>query len=116
MKNEEINRKSFFTLRDNFIDLTIQVEKEIIRIMRENELTELELRHRVLHLVKDGDIGYDVLKLNSIKIVNECGLDILHFRWDNDNEFYSSDEYIDNINWIELFYEVLESIESGVLD
>ena len=108
MKNEEVNRKSFFTLRDKFIDLTIQVEKEIIRIMRENELTELELRHRVLHLVKDG-----VLKLNSIKIVNECGLDILHFRWDNDNEFYSSE---DNINWIELFYEVLESIESGVLD
>ena len=36
MKNEEVNRKSFFTLRDNFIDLTIQVEKEIIRIMKEN--------------------------------------------------------------------------------
>lgn len=109
MKNEEVNRKSFFTLRDNFIDLTIQVEKEIIRIMRENELTELELKHRILHLVKDGVIG----KLNSIKIVNECGLDLLHFRWDNDNAFYSNE---DNINWIELFYEVLESIESGVLD
>ena len=113
MKNEKVKRKSFFTLRDNFIDLTIQVEKEIIRIMKENELAELELRHRVLHLVKDENIGYDVLKLNSIKIVNECGLDILHFRWDNDNAFYSNE---DNINWIELFYEVLESIESGVLD
>jgi hypothetical protein len=109
MKNEEVNRKSFFTLRDNFIDLTIQVEKEIIRIMRENDLVELELGHRILHLVKDGVIG----KLNSIKIVNECGLDLLHFRWDNDNEFYSSE---DNINWIELLYEVLESIEYGVLD
>lgn len=110
MKNEEVNRKSFFTLRDNFIDLTIQVEKEIIRIMKENGYTELFLTHSIKTIFND-----EIVNIKSIMFNELFGINDLCFLIEGKTNYYDTDAMRD-INWVELLYEVLESIESGVLD
>ena len=112
MKNESVNRKSFFALREKHLDLSFQIEKEIIRIMKENGFPEIHLAFSIKHCFRD-----KVHELCGVKIVIDCGFETLYFRWSGDNNYYETDWNAgDNINWIELFYNVLESIERGVLD
>lgn len=103
------------SLKEKMIDLSIAIETEIYRVLRENNLTELTFRNPVPVIV-DG-------KLNNITDIrlSPAFASEIEFRFENKAKFVSCDDYPRTTNlfrfpYMEILMETLETLEPNCLD
>lgn len=103
------------SFKEKMTDLTITIETEIYRVLRENNLTELTFRNPVPVIV-DG-------KLNNITDIrlSPAFASEIEFRFENKAKFVSCDDYSETTNlfrfpYMEILMETLETLEPNCLD
>mgnify|MGYP003313157754 CR=1 FL=1 len=101
----------YFKERDNYADQANRIEKEICRIMFENDVKTLDLKTSLAVVVVD-----TIKHIDAVKMEINYGLQELYVRYEENGYFLPTDFNGENINWLQLFAEVLESIEYGILD
>ena len=111
MKNSTLNRMVYFKERDNYADQANRIEKEICRIMLENGLETLDLKTSLPVVVVD-----TIKHIDAVKTEINYGFKELYVRYEDNSDFLPTDFNGENINWLQLLAEVLESIEYGILD
>ena len=111
MKNSTLNRMVYFKERDNYADQANRIEKEICRIMLENGLETLDLKTSLPVVVVD-----TIKRIDAVKTEINYGFKELYVRYEDNSDFLPTDFNGENINWLQLLAEVLESIEYGILD
>lgn len=113
LKHQTImNCRSFM---EKMMDLTIEIETEIYRVLVENNLTELTFKNPVPAIVDNRQTN-----ITDIRLSPAFGSEI-EFRFENKTKFVSCDDYPKTTNllrfpYMELLMETLETLEPNCLD
>ena len=90
--NDNLNK-----LTNRLIDIETEIELEIIRLLAENNFTELTFNLPVPIIV----VGANVKYITDIKIVGTCEI---AFRFDDSKNFVTCDDYIETTNFFRFPY------------
>lgn len=96
-------------------DLTIAIETEIVRVLKENNITELTLKNSVPVIISNG-----IMKISEIKIADEHYNEIL-FRFEGMVSWSACDDFptatnLFRVPYMEILMETLETLEPNCLD
>lgn len=109
-KQSEFYRDKFYASRNAYNDIVNKIENEIISFMRNRGITIVDLHHKLPVINANEEIRW-------IDRVNAESPFDLTFSWETDSVFKDSNERGgESINWLELYAEVMESVEYGILD